>query len=549
MSKKILAILTVALMAVLLAPSLAFGVNVSLSLSRNTANPGDAVIASGTADADTFVWIKVLDETENIVVLDGANSDAQGNYSISFIVPTNLGGDTLTVVAGYGENVDIQTLTVGAYDGDIDDTSPVWPAGSVLTPSEVALTSLTLTWTSATDDVGVASYKVLKNGSPYTTVDSGTLTCPVSGLTSGASYTFKVEAGDAAGNWSENGPSVTAETKSDSSSGSGGGGGSTTGQTVDSITGAATVEPGDGGKISLGSDVSLNIPAGALKGTTDVNVTIKKVSSSPTIPAGFSLLGSVFEFTVGGDASCSFNKPVTLTFTFDPDALAEGETPTVYYYDETSAQWVSLGGAISGNTVTVTVDHFTKFAVLGEKATSPAEQPSAELFTDVPASYWASGVIDELSGLGYISGYPDGSFKPGNRISRAEFATVLVKAFQLPAASGQVFDDTAGHWSRDYIGAAHAAGIVSGYSESSFGPDDPITREQMAVMIAKAAEIEDATETITFTDSGQVSAWAGGALAAVAQGGIMQGYPDGAFAPLKEATRAEAVTVIAKALR
>ncbi len=553
MSKKIVAILVVALMAMLLAPSLACAANVTLTLSPAVSAPGETVEVFGMADADQWVSIKVIDGDQSIIVFDAIKSDAMGNYSASFKVPPGFSGSDLIVVAGYNKNVDTKILTVsGGSGGNNDTTAPAWPGGSALTASNVAQTGLTLTWTSATDNVGVTSYRIFKDGSVYTTVASGARNCNVTGLSAGASYTFKVEAGDAAGNWSSNGPSVAATTDTASPTGPGSnspGGGPT--PAAGSATGSASVTPADGGKFSLGSDVSLEIPAGALSGTTEVKVAITKVNSPPAIPGGFSLLGSVFEFTVDGASAYSFNKPVTLTFTFDPDALAQGETPAVYYYDETSAQWVNLGGAISGNTVTVTVDHFTKFAVLAlakEETLLSADQPPAGPFSDVPASHWASGVIYELSASGCISGYPDGTFKPGDRISRAEFATVLVKAFQLPAASGKVFDDTAGHWARDYIGAAHAAGIVSGYSESSFGPDNPITREQMAMMIAKAAGLPEAVADITFTDSGQVSGWARAAVSAVTYGSIMQGYPDGTFAPLREATRAEAVTVIAKAL-
>jgi len=543
-------ILILALLAALLVPSLAFAVNVTLTLSSNTANPGDSVTASGIADPDTWVAIKVLDGAKSVIVLDPVKSDVNGNYSCTFKVPPDFSGSTLIVVAGYGENVDTKELTIGGGGNVADNTPPVWPSGSALTPSEIGQTSLTLTWTPATDNVAVTGYTVFIDSALYKTVNSGTLTCTASGLSAGTQYTFRVEAGDADGNWSTTGPSATAKTKTESGPGSSGGPTSSP-QAVDTTTGSASVAPGLGGKISLGSDVSIEIPSDALNGTANVTVTIRKVNSPPAIPAGFSLQGNVFEFTVGGNASYSFNKPVTLTFTYDPDSLADGEIPAIYYYDEISAQWVNLGGDISGDTITVTVDHFTKFAVLTKEVMRAAEQQPLEQqpqFSDVPASYWASDVINKLSGQGYINGYPDGSFRPDNSISRAEFATVLVKAFKLPAASGKVFDDTANHWAKDHIAAANAAGIVSGYSENSFGPDDLITREQMAVMIVKAAKIEAATEEITFTDGDAASAWSKDALAAAAQAKIMQGYPDGTFAPQNKATRAEAVTVIANAL-
>lgn len=451
MPKKLLTIFLVALLTVLLVPSLAFAADVGLDLSCDTAKPGDSVIASGTADIDTWVSIKVLDSAQNIVVFDAVKSGDDGSYSATFKVPYVKAG-ALTVVAGYGPNVATESLYV-------------------------------------------------------------------------------------------------AEEKRPSSGGGGGGGGSSALKPVTSTTGAATVKPNAGGKISLGSDASINIPAGALKGTDGVAVKLQKVSTPPAVPTGFKLLGTVFEFTVGGKSDYSFAKPVTLAFTFDPESLTAEETPAVYYFDESSSKWVELGGSVSNNTITITVDHFTKFAVLAKAKESLPEVPEVQPFSDVPATYWASDVISELKGLGCISGYPDGTFKPDNNITRSEFAAILVNAYKLPAAGDKVFNDTADHWARESIAAAYAAGIVTGYSENSFGPDDLITREQIAVMIVKAAKIEATTAEIPFTDSDKTSVWARDALAAAVQNGIMKGYPDGSFDPQRKATRAEAAAVIASALR
>jgi len=453
MPKRILSILMVALLTVLLVPSLAFAADVSLDLSNTTVKPGDSVIASGSADANTWVSIKILDSAQSIVFFDAVKSGEDGSYSITFKVPDVKEG-TLTVVAGYGSNVATESL-------------------------------------------------------------------------------------------------IVVEERPSSGGGGGGGGGSSASKPVTSTTGAAIVKPNAGGKISLGSDVSINIPAGALKGTDGVEVKIQKVSTPPVVPTGFKLLGSVFEFTVDGKTDYSFAKPVTLTFTFDPALLTAEETPAVYYYDESSSKWVELAGSVSDNTITVTVDHFTRFAVLAKsKEVVPApEVPEVQPFSDVPAIYWASDAISKLKALGCISGYPDGTFKPDNNITRSEFATILVNAYKLPAASDKVFNDTADHWARESIAAAYAAGIVTGYSESTFGPDDLITREQMAVMIVKAAKIEAATAELPFTDSDKISLWARDALAAAVQNGIMKGYPDGSFNPQRKATRAEAAAVIANALK
>ncbi|MDF9407889.1 S-layer homology domain-containing protein [Pelotomaculum isophthalicicum JI] len=135
-------------------------------------------------------------------------------------------------------------------------------------------------------------------------------------------------------------------------------------------------------------------------------------------------------------------------------------------------------GKVSGD-----VTHFTKFAVLAtEKVVSKAT------LTDI-AGHWAKDNINKLVALGAISGYPDGTFKPDNQITRAEFATVLVKAFKLQQQSGKVFGDTAGHWAKDYVATAAANGVVNGYDATTFGPDDPVTREQIAAMIVRAGVV------------------------------------------------------------
>lgn len=164
------------------------------------------------------------------------------------------------------------------------------------------------------------------------------------------------------------------------------------------------------------------------------------------------------------------------------------------------------------------------------------------------ANHWAKDSIEKLMGMGAIQGYEDGSFKPNNNITRAEFASILVKAFNLSPEQGTVFADTANHWAKDSIATAAAHGILTGYGTDKFGPNDPITREQMAVMIVKAAELTTAEAGKTFADGKTVSSWAAESVNTVVGENIMSGYEDNTFKPQNKATRAEAVTVIVKAL-
>ncbi|MDD3652584.1 MAG: Ig-like domain-containing protein [Desulfotomaculaceae bacterium] len=180
---------------------------VTLNLSKSTAEAGDSVTASGTATPNDWVPIKVVDSTQSIIFFDTAKADASGNYSFDFIIPDGASG-ILTVVAGSGSNVASKTLIVTVPS---DTTAPVWTDGS-LTASDVSLTGLTLSWNAASDNIGVTEYKVYQDGVVIDTVSSDIRTYNVAGLTAGTEYTFKVEAGDANGNWSTDGPSVTATT-------------------------------------------------------------------------------------------------------------------------------------------------------------------------------------------------------------------------------------------------------------------------------------------------------------------------------------------------
>lgn len=196
---------------------------------------------------------------------------------------------------------------------------------------------------------------------------------------------------------------------------------------------------------------------------------------------------------------------------------------------------------MSGDTVSVQVEHFTKFTVM---AANDAIQVS---LTDISA-HWGEANIKELTALGAIGGYPDGTFKPDNSITRAEFASILVKAFELESQSGKDFADTVDHWAGKAISTVAYHGVVKGYGDNKFGPDEYITREQMALMIVKVAKLTPVMEAIAFTDNSSISAWAGESLATAVKNGIINGYPDNTVRPQGNATRAEAVTVIVNAL-
>ncbi|MFF2484676.1 S-layer homology domain-containing protein [Paenibacillus sp. NPDC058071] len=328
--------------------------------------------------------------------------------------------------------------------------------------------------------------------------------------------------------------------------GNNGGGGGTTPSQPDN----KTITPSIGGTVNLGNNVTLTMPAGALKGSANVKVAINSVALPPAAPEGYSIIGA-YGFTVDSQNHYTFNIPVTLTFHVDPTKVAQGTNPAVYYYDGT--KWVFVDGTMDStkNTITVKVDNIAQYALMtknSQQSTPPTETPAPAVNLNDIAGNWAEKNIEKLVSMGAISGYSDGSFKPNNTITRAEYVSILVRAFNLTPQDGKVFADTKGTWAQKAIATASYYGIVNGTDNDKFGPNDPITREQMALMIVKAAELSLVTENIDYTDSNSISKWAYSAMVTAVKNNIFNGYPDHTLRPQATATRAEAVTVIVNVL-
>jgi hypothetical protein len=170
-------------------------------------------------------------------------------------------------------------------------------------------------------------------------------------------------------------------------------------------------------------------------------------------------------------------------------------------------------------------------------------------------AHWAHETIDIMTINGYISGYPDGTFKPDGEITRAEFATIVYRILGLrQAEDGILYDDTVGHWSEGIVATMslpEGYGMLRGYGDGNFGPDDVITREQAIAIIARAkssvwtAATEGAKDS--FSDSESISWWFDSEIDSAVTNGLVTGYEDGSFRPLQTTTRAEACVLLARA--
>lgn len=106
-------------------------------------------------------------------------------------------------------------------------------------------------------------------------------------------------------------------------------------------------------------------------------------------------------------------------------------------------------------------------------------------FSDVTAGKWFNNAVSTATNAGKLTGYPDGTFRPNQSITRAEFAAIAVRFLsdEVQGVSGGNFSDTEGHWAADAIGRAAAAGWIAGYPDGTFRPNAPITRAEAATII------------------------------------------------------------------
>jgi len=173
------------------------------------------------------------------------------------------------------------------------------------------------------------------------------------------------------------------------------------------------------------------------------------------------------------------------------------------------------------------------------------------IFSDT-ASHWAKASIDKAVKLGIVNGFADGSFRPNATVSRGEFAVMISRALKLDGnGDTAALTDfaTIPSWAKDHVARVVEVGIIQGYADDTFRPNEQLSRAQLAVMIARAANLKlDANAVLSFADASQVPAWAQKEVAAAVKAGLITGKEHNRFDPNGTATRAEALTLIIRLL-
>ena len=225
----------------------------------------------------------------------------------------------------------------------------------------------------------------------------------------------------------------------------------------------------------------------------------------------------------------------------------------LYWYNERTEEleFQQAARIAKDGTAEFALDHASDYAiVIDDRSHEPVDLP----FNDVPESYWAYDAIQYVYGEGLMAGTSGSIFSPEGTTTRGQIVTILWRLSGSPVVNYLMdFDDVdpAAYYA-EAIRWATSEGIAGGYGNGSFGPDDPITREQLAVMLHRYAQhegydvsISEDTNILSYADAFTVSEYAVSALQWACGAGIISGTGDGStLTPQGEATRAQAATVL-----
>ena len=266
-----------------------------------------------------------------------------------------------------------------------------------------------------------------------------------------------------------------------------------------------------------------------------------------------------YVLTVNGTKALKGGKvDVSIPFAVPSDKDADGFS--LYFVAEDGTTEM-VSARFSGDEVRFTADAFGDY-VITYKAAAPAEPVEetpvaadcdggsscpAHKFTDVNTSLWYHKAVDYAINNSLMSGVGENTFSPNANLSRAMLAQILYNLAGRPAAAGASdFNDVAeGMWYTNAIAWAAENGVVSGLGNGKFGPNDNITREQLAVMLYRYAGSPAAGGSLDgFADAGKVSGYAQNGLVWATSNGVMSGKGGGMLDPQGLATRAEVAQML-----
>lgn len=301
-----------------------------------------------------------------------------------------------------------------------------------------------------------------------------------------------------------------------------------------------------GAKFVVGG-FEVTVPVGGAFSSA-ISLGINRTDASAAVVGTLKSVSEVYDFnlTVGGVAKTTFDQPIVINLPLGDTTGLDKELLSVAKIVD--GKLVFHGGRVTGNSIIESRDSFSSYVVVENKVS----------FTDIAkVEAWAGREIQVVAAKGAIEGKSEGKFVPQDKVTRAEFAKMLIRALDLEngSATEAFVDVAAADWFAPYVAAAAQLKIINGRSASKFDPNATITRAEMATMIARALKVSKGAADVTnvdaalkgFADASKINATLKDGVAFAATHKIVIGNA-GKFLPKNNATRAEAAVIIYRAL-
>jgi hypothetical protein len=322
------------------------------------------------------------------------------------------------------------------------------------------------------------------------------------------------------------------------------------------VTGAtpSTSADVDTANFTLGT-VTWNPTATTFAGSTEYTATV-----TLTVYSGYVFASTLTTAMINGNTATVTNNTgttVTLSYAFAATAVpggGDGGNTSIPPSTPPESQPEPTPEPTQQPMVEVFNSNIVNSASLVEKlAAQVAAAKKANTMMDFADTHghWAKQSIDTFLKMQLISGYEDGTFRPNGNVTRAEFATMLSRAFNIQVGNSTniTFKDLDKHWAKDVIVSLAAAGVIQGYEDGTFMPEQTITREEMVIMLSRIVNLNNVAKDTSkghFTDLSR--SYVASEIQTAAQAGIVNGKGNDRFDPKGNATRAEALEIILNAL-
>ncbi|WP_059046958.1 S8 family serine peptidase [Paenibacillus rubinfantis] len=539
-------------------------------------NPDSLDLQAGDSQALSVTYKATNGEESDVTSEAGYTVADSAIATVDQGLVTGVAEGTTTVEVEYGELSKTVTVTVTAEGGE--EPEPGEPLLTV-TPASLSLKAgtsaqLAVTYKDEEGNEATVTDAVYESKDPQvatvsstglvTAVKAGSTTIDVTAQGLSKSVYVTVTPADPPSNGGGGG--------NGGGSGGGGGGSSSGGSTSMPTTtptppaspvipkDAVAIKAGEPTVVKLPNGFTLTIPEGAITSPDAAYVQVTPASEEDTkklleglkLAAGIQAFGIYYDINILTKDGKPLD-PITLSkpaeaaiplTALNPGTM-NGEKISFFKLGD-KGELSQFFGRLKDGKVIANLYGFSRYIYLAKNVT----------FTDVtPVKFaWAVDAIEILASKDILAGSVDGSFHPETQVTRAEFVSMLVRALELkadPKAASQTsfLDVPAGSWYEEAVKIATSKGLISGYANGTFAPDQPITRGEIAVVLAKALEVLGQSAggggaNHSFADQARIPAWAAEAVAKVTSLGVMNGKAGNRFEAESPTTRAEAAAVV-----